>query len=132
MVDVLIVENDEDIRNLLIEQLRYKHHRVGGSSDGLAALRRIKRRRSDVLFLDIMMPIMNGIELISELAKDSETSNIPIVLVTAVSTPDVTMKAVRLGVKYRLTKPWETKHLDFVLEQTLGLMNEADASAPSA
>ena len=132
MVDVLIVEDDEDISNLLIEQLRDKRYRVGESSDGSAALRRIKRRRPDVLFLDIMMPIMNGIELISELAKDSETSNIPIVLVTAVSTPDVTMKAVRLGVKYRLTKPWEPKDLDFVLEQTLGLMNEADASASSA
>ena len=44
-----------------------------------------------------------------------------VVLVTAVNTPDVTMKAVELGVKYRLAKPWEQSQLDFVFESALNL-----------
>ena len=44
-----------------------------------------------------------------------------VVLVTAVKTPDVTMKAVGLDVKYRLAKPWKQSQLDFVLESALNL-----------
>ena len=44
-----------------------------------------------------------------------------VVLVTAVNTPDVTMKSVGLGVKYRLAKPWEQNQLDFVFERALNL-----------
>ncbi len=42
------------------------------------------------------------------------------------------MKAVRLGVQYRLTKPWEPEDLDYVLEQSLGLASELDGSASRA
>jgi len=45
-----------------------------------------------------MMPVMDGIDLISRLREDSETRDVPVVLVTAVSTPDVTLKAIDLGV----------------------------------
>ena len=48
-------------------------------------------------------------------------NEIPVVLVTAVNTPDVTMKAVGLGVKYKLAKPWEQSQLDFVFESALNL-----------
>ena len=44
-----------------------------------------------------------------------------VVLVTLVNTPDVTIKAVGLGVKYRLAKPWEQSQLDFVFESALNL-----------
>ena len=44
-----------------------------------------------------------------------------VVLVTAANTPDVTMKSVGLGVKYRLTTPWEQSQLDFVFERVLNL-----------
>jgi len=44
-----------------------------------------------------------------------------VVLVTLVNTPDVTMKAVGLGVKYRPAKPWEQSQLDFVFESALNL-----------
>ena len=44
-----------------------------------------------------------------------------VVLVTLANTPDVTMRAVGLGVKYRLAKPWEQSQLDFVFESALNL-----------
>jgi two-component system alkaline phosphatase synthesis response regulator PhoP len=85
--NVLVVEDDEDIRNLLAEQLGDKGFYVRRSNDGSAALVRVKGQKPDVMFVDIMMPIMDGIELISELQENPDTSDIPIVLVTAVSTP---------------------------------------------
>jgi response regulator RpfG family c-di-GMP phosphodiesterase len=68
-----------------------------------------------------MMPVMDGIDLIAELQKNPKMNQIPVVLVTAVSTPEVTMRAVELGVKFRLAKPWEQSELDFVFESALNL-----------
>ncbi len=121
MVNALVVEDEEDIRRLLVEQLKDKGCRVRIAGNGAAALRRVRQQKPDIIFVDIMMPVMDGIDLITELQENPETRDVPVVLVTAVSTPDVTLKAIDLGVKYRLTKPWEQSQLDFVFEQALHL-----------
>ena len=127
MVNVLVVEDEEDIRNLLVEQLEEKGCRVRNAGNGAAALRRVREQIPDIIFVDIMMPVMDGIRLISELQESPETIAIPVVLVTAVNTPDVTLRAVDLGVKYRLAKPWEQTELDYVFEQALKIKSgEAD------
>ncbi len=121
MTNVLIVEDDADIRNLLGDQLQDQGCHVWRASNGENALRRLSDEIPDLIFVDIVMPVMDGIGLITELQKSRRTKDIPVVLVTAVSTPDVTMQAIELGVKYRLTKPWEQGELDYVLEQAIGL-----------
>ena len=121
MVKALVVEDEEDIRNLLVEQLLDKGCQVRKADNGAIALQRVKEEIPDIIFVDIVMPVMDGIDLISRLREDSETRDVPVVLVTAVSTPDVTLKAIDLGVKYRLTKPWEQSQLNFVFEQALNL-----------
>ena len=74
--------------------------------------------------------LVDGIDLITELQGNPNTEDIPVVLVTAVCTPNITLRAIELGVKYRLTKPWEQGELDYVLEQAIGLKSsEPDASA---
>ena len=65
--------------------------------------------------------LVDGIDLITELRGNPDTKDIPVVLVTAVSTPNITLRVIELGVKYRLTKPWEQSELDFVLERSLNL-----------
>lgn len=129
MVNALVVEDEEDIRNLLVEQLRDKGCRVRNAGNGAAALRRVREQKPDIVFVDIMMPVMDGILFISELQESPETNDIPVVLVTAVNAPDVTLRAVELGVKYRLTKPWEQKQLDFVFEQALKLKSGGRGSS---
>ena len=131
MVNALVVEDEEDIRNLLIDQLCDKGCRVQKAWNGAAALRRVRQQKPDIIFVDIMMPVMDGIDLISRLQEDSETRDVPVVLVTAVSTPDVTLKAIDLGVKYRLTKPWEQSELDYVFEQALNLESGESSSTAS-
>ena len=51
--------------------------------------------------------LVDGIDLITELRGNPDTKIIPVVLVTAVSTPNITLRVIELGVKYRLTKPSE-------------------------
>jgi len=69
--------------------------------------------------------------LITELRGNPNTKDLPVVLVTAVSTPNITLRAIELGVKYRLTKPWEQSELDFVLERSLNLNPEESNTAKS-
>ena len=119
MIYALVVEDEEDIRNLLAELLADKGCSVRRADNGSVALRLISKRMPDIIFVDIMMPVMDGIEFISRLQENPETAGIPVVLVTGVSTPAVTMKAVGLGVRFRLAKPWEQSEFDFVFEQSL-------------
>ena len=130
MTNVMIVEDDADIRILLGEQLQDKDCNVWRTSNGANALRRLGEQIPDIIFVDIMMPVMDGIDLIAEMQKSPKTRDIPVVLLTAVSTPDVTLRAIELGVKYRLTKPWEQRELDYVIEQALGL-NSGEPGVPA-
>ncbi|MBC8280106.1 MAG: response regulator [Chloroflexi bacterium] len=121
MYKALVVEDEEDIRNLLVDQLKDMGCRVRSAADGAAALNRLREMKPDIIFVDIMMPVMDGIDLITELQGNTETADLPVVLVTAVSTPAITLKAIELGVKYRLAKPWEQDQLDYVFEQALNI-----------
>jgi|TARA_B100002003_G_scaffold99224_1_gene92339 CheY-like chemotaxis protein len=83
-----------------------------------------------LIFVDTMMPVMDGIGLIAELQKNRRTKDIPVVLITAVSTPDVTLWAIESGGEHCLTKPSEQGELDYVVEQAIGLKNgEQDVPA---
>ena len=75
--------------------------------------------------------LVDGIDLITELRGNPDTKYIPVVLVTAVSTPNITLRVIELGVKYRLTKPWEQSKLDFVLERSLNFNPEETNTAKS-
>ncbi|PKB69407.1 MAG: hypothetical protein BZY77_05275 [SAR202 cluster bacterium Io17-Chloro-G5] len=78
-----------------------------------------------------LLRLVDGIDLITEFRGNPNTKDLPVVLVTAVSTPNITLRAIELGVKYRLTKPWEQSELDFVLERSLNLNPEESNTAKS-
>ena len=119
MAKVLVVEDEEDIRHLLIDQLEDKGHRVRKADNGAVALQRVREERPDIIFVDILMPVMDGLLFVSELREDPETSGIPVVLVTGIDLTGVISRARELGVKLLLAKPWEPESLDLMLNQAL-------------
>jgi CheY-like chemotaxis protein len=118
MVNVLVVEDEEYIRNLLIEQLQDKGCEVRKADNGAVALQRVREGKPDMIFVDIQMPVMDGFLFISELQENPETFEIPIVVVTAINLPEVKTRAAELGVSLVLSKPWSLWELDMVIEQT--------------
>ena len=81
---VLLVEDNEDIREMMSLALQLAGARVVCASNGLEALSILKDRRPpDIILLDLMMPVMNGWEFVESLAKDAGWSRIPVVVVTA-------------------------------------------------
>ncbi|MBC8281823.1 MAG: response regulator [Chloroflexi bacterium] len=123
MVRVLVVEDEEDIRHLLVDQLQDMGHEVRKADNGAVALQRVQEETPDVIFVDIVMPVMDGLLFVAELRNDPLTASIPVVLVTAVNLTDVIMRAQAVGVKHLLAKPWEQQSLNIVLDQAIQHMS---------
>ena len=81
---VLIVDDDPDLVETVAMMLESKGFEVGKAYDGIEGEEAIKKRRPDVLILDVMMPRKNGYQLCKELKSNKWTQEIPIVLLTAV------------------------------------------------
>jgi DNA-binding response OmpR family regulator len=81
---VLLVDDDPDLVETLSMVLESKGFEVGKAYDGIEAEAAIKKRRPDVLILDVMMPRKNGYELCRELKANKWTQDIPIIMLTAV------------------------------------------------
>jgi DNA-binding response OmpR family regulator len=81
---ILIVDDDPDLVETVSMMLESKGYEVGKAYDGIEGEEAIKKRRPDVLILDVMMPRKNGYQLCKELKSNKWTNEIPIILLTAV------------------------------------------------
>jgi DNA-binding response OmpR family regulator len=81
---ILIVDDDPDLVETVAMMLESKGFEVGKAYDGIEGEEAIKKRRPDVLVLDVMMPRKNGYQLCKELKADQSTKDIPVVMLTAV------------------------------------------------
>ena len=81
---ILVVDDDPDLVETVAMMLESKGCEVGRAYDGVEGEESVKERRPDLIVLDVMMPRKDGYVLCSELKANSETSDIPIVLLTAV------------------------------------------------
>ena len=116
MVKAPVVEYEEDIRNLLVEQLLDKGCQVRKANNSAGAFQLVKDEIPDIIFVDIVMPVMDGVIFLSDLRKLPGTSKIPVVLVTAIDLPSLRSRARTLGVAHLLGKPWDLISLDLMLQ----------------
>ncbi len=106
---VLIVDDDEAIRQVIAEVLRDEGYDVVCAENGAQALRELyKENRPDVMLLDLMMPVMSGWEVLEELQASDTLSRIPVVVVSAMSAP---------GVSEHLSKPIDLDDLLTTVER---------------
>lgn len=83
MTDVLIIEDDADIRDLVAFKLRQIGYDVRNAADGIQGLRLAIELPPDVVLLDLMMPKLSGLEVCRELRANEATMNVPIIMLTA-------------------------------------------------
>lgn len=105
--DVLIIEDDFDIRQALAELLEGEGYRVAVAEHGAAALKLLREARSppSLILLDLMMPVMNGWQFVAESAGDPALAAIPVYIISA--DEDLARKASELGVLGWFRKPVE-------------------------
>jgi len=102
---VLVVDDDANIRELLLQELTEAGYRVLLAGNGREGVAIVRRERPDLIVLDVMMPEMNGFDVAAVLKNDPQTMDIPIVILSIVQDRD---RGFRLGVDRYLTKPIDT------------------------
>ncbi|MGZ3693263.1 MAG: response regulator transcription factor [Bdellovibrionota bacterium] len=104
---VLVVEDEEDIRNLIVMHLSREGHEVQSCADGREALQLLKKEKFNLAVLDWMLPGMSGLEVIRELRKISDHDSVAILMVTAKSTNADLILGLEAGADDYLVKPFE-------------------------
>jgi len=114
MPSILIVDDDPVIRNLLnqiLEEFQESGVRILSAENGEAAMEIIKEAKPDIIFLDVMMPKMNGFEVCDMVKRNPETKDICIVMFTAKGQEIDKQKAKELGADYYITKPFNINEI---------------------
>ncbi|SER46827.1 response regulator transcription factor [Lachnobacterium bovis] len=106
--EILVAEDDADIVELMVLYLENSNYKVLTASDGVEALEVLKDNNIDLAIVDIMMPRMNGYELIKKIR---ETSNIPIIIVSAKNSDSDKILGLDLGADDYVVKPFNTLEL---------------------
>lgn len=108
---VLVVDDSVSARRSLSELVTDAGYRSMTAIDGLAALSSIEQEKPAAVLLDMEMPRMNGLELATHLRADSETSGIPLIMITSRSTEKHRRQAEMAGVNSYFTKPYREDSL---------------------
>lgn len=113
MARILIVDDEPYVTRALGFVLKKEEYgfEVEMASNGEEALRCIKKKRPDILFLDIMMPKIDGYEVTRRLKKDPKTRSIYIMLLTAKGQEEDREKGLKLGADDYITKPFSPSGL---------------------
>ncbi|HCM36619.1 MAG: hypothetical protein A3J30_01805 [Candidatus Wildermuthbacteria bacterium RIFCSPLOWO2_02_FULL_47_9c] len=104
MKKVLVVEDEQLIADLLQKKLIKEGYYAFAAGDGEAALQQIREERPDIVLLDIVLPRMNGFEVLAELRKDEELRKIPVIIISNSGQPAEIEKAREAGVRDWLIK----------------------------
>ena len=108
---VLIVEDEPDIRELVVHHLKREGYQVSVAASGEEALRQVQASPPDLVLLDLMMPAMNGLEVCRRLRKDPVTASLPIVMLTAKGDEIDRVLGLEIGADDYVVKPFSPKEL---------------------
>ena len=108
---VLAVDDESDVLLFVKTALQTDGYLVLTASDGPTALELARSETPDVIVLDIMMPGMDGFQVLDELRKQETTRAIPVVMLTILQERERKIAAIERGVEYYVTKPFEVHDL---------------------
>ena len=111
MIKILIIEDNQDVRENTAEILELANYEVCTAEDGEKGVALAKLIQPDVIICDIMMPEMNGYDVLLYLNKDKKTAGIPFIFLTAKTERTDVRKGMNLGADDYLTKPFEESEL---------------------
>ncbi|MGC8826942.1 MAG: response regulator [Anaerolineae bacterium] len=117
---VLVVDDEADIREALRIILEADGYQVLEAGDGLEALQMVQRARPDLVILDIMMPRMDGLEVLRRLEADPETAGLPVIFLSVLTSEMDVIHGLEQGAVEYITKPFDP----FQVARTVHMMLE--------
>jgi CheY-like chemotaxis protein len=112
---VLIVDDDQEINDIVGMILESRGYRVGSAENGREALAAVRESTPDLVLLDLMMPVMTGIEFLEEMQKDPALAKVPVLILSAWAEYAVDLPNVA-GI---VCKPFQLKDLLGQVEKSL-------------
>ncbi len=116
---ILSAEDSPATQKFISFTLKYKGYSVVTVNDGLEALEKLTEEPFDLIILDIMMPRMNGLEVLREIKTNTPFKDIPIVMLTSEKGEADRKKAMDFGATNFLTKPFQPPELIEAVEAAL-------------
>lgn len=116
---VLVVDDEPDVLLLCRVNLEFEGYEVMEAADGVEAMSRVRERRPDVILLDVMMPRMDGWQVLTELKSDEKLKDIPVVMLTAKVQDQDQIRGWSAGASEYITKPFSPLSLSQVLDDVL-------------
>ena len=102
---ILVVDDDELARLEMVRCVEQQGHTAAQAKDGVEALSTLRAQQFDLVLLDLLMPEVDGLEVLRQVKEDTELKTIPVIVVTGVGEPDSTARCLAMGAVDYLTKP---------------------------
>jgi len=122
MIKVLLVEDDDLIQELYETVLKLRNFEVELANDGIEGLEKARALKPDVVLLDVMMPKMNGLEMLEKLKSDPEIKNIPVIMLSNIADENHIRAALNQGALKYIIK---SEHVPM---EVVGLVEEVLAN----
>ena len=127
-ITILVIEDHEAFRDILVKILTLNHYRVVAVDLGSQGLEAAKQEKPDVIILDIMMPELDGYETCRRLREMPELSKVPIIMLTALSAKEVKNRALEAGANACLSKPCPINVLETVIRENLEVSTQEQSN----
>lgn len=106
---ILLIDDEEDILTLLNFHLEREGYKTSNLSSGERVVETVKKERPSLIVLDLMLPGKNGMDICRELSQDAETSEIPILMISAKNEDSDIILGLEMGADDYITKPFSPK-----------------------
>lgn len=120
MASILAVDDSASIRGLVSSVLKSAGHQVHVANDGMHGLEVAKKERVSLVIVDVNMPRMNGLELVSALRKEPHYARVPILVLTTETSAEKKSQAKAAGATGWLVKPFKADSLTATVKKVLG------------
>jgi DNA-binding response OmpR family regulator len=118
-IKILVVEDEAHIRKVLEYNLELDGFEVYLAEDGATGLKLARENSPDIILLDWLMPVMDGLQVLAELKADSGTEHIPVFMLTAKGMLNDVTQAVETGADDYITKPFNPIQLGKTIREKL-------------
>ncbi len=108
---IMVVDDNPDIVTIVKTILEVKGYAVQSAFSGQEVLSLLKEQKPDLIILDVMMPQMDGLEVLTRLKGDAGTASIPVILLTAKVQYEDVLGGYKMGADYYITKPFTSTQL---------------------
>ena len=104
MASILIVEDDKFVRDLYQHEFEKSGYDIKVAEDGEIALKAVKESKLDCILLDVMLPKLDGLEVLRRVKGDSATKNIPVMILSNLGQDEIIRQALQIGAKAYIVK----------------------------